>query len=430
MSFLSKKPVTGGGECPLLMAALSEHEKQQAVAMGRYFTPREAAVLLGIRPGVARSLWGNPTMSVVITRRAAWMAEIAQWCPPDWLPDREDVNGWRGFRNAVEVMAEMHLLQESGPRAFSAPERADVGKVLSAFIRRAGREWTGFLSGNPEFRMQAVDTTHELAFDMLAVLLSKGVLRDNDIVGYDELLGMAASMLHHSRHPAAVARVVGLHHGRLVPEPGGGSRKSTVGWSSLIKGEVWNSPCGGSIHELLNRQELQDEGAALSHCVGGYASTCVSGHGRIMSVRNSDGKRLSTLLVRMHGRERGLVVGQHSAEKNRTPSKEAHAIVREFMLQANRADIVNMNFMVSGSSHRSERNNETFSRTALKHARIILGANWKDPDILQARQERWRAIMDLPPDPLQAIAEHFRRWPWPHNNSPFGCVIRELTGKL
>lgn len=53
------------------------------------------------------------------------------------------------------------------------------------------------------------------------------------------------------------------------------------------------------MHELCNASELQDEGEAMDHCVGGFADTCKYTPVRIFSIRiKKTGRRVATLAIK------------------------------------------------------------------------------------------------------------------------------------
>lgn len=78
--------------------------------------------------------------------------------------------------------------------------------------------------------------------------------------------------------------------------------------------------------ELTTATQLAGEGTALGHCVGNYASACLSGRSRILSVRGEDGLPISTVEINQKGR-----VVQHCAKHNTTPPREAAELVQHFL---------------------------------------------------------------------------------------------------
>lgn len=54
---------------------------------------------------------------------------------------------------------------------------------------------------------------------------------------------------------------------------------------------------GYTIEHLLTGRELSDEGKRLQHCVGGYASACMTGTSHIFSIRDAQGNSVSTFEI-------------------------------------------------------------------------------------------------------------------------------------
>jgi len=76
---------------------------------------------------------------------------------------------------------------------------------------------------------------------------------------------------------------------------------------------------GWEVTVLTSVQELEEEGAALKHCVGGsdYSLRCQEGKTHLISIRDPEGNRVST------GELSNRLEGQHRAEYNKTPPEEA-----------------------------------------------------------------------------------------------------------
>ena len=420
---------SAGDECPLLFGLLPPPCRARAADLGRAFTPAVAAGMLGVRPAAARALWGNPTGAVLRggvpwhPRWAGWMLEAAECCPPDWLPARGDTEGWRVFRNAAAAMADDGVLPGRPPAdslsgaggrvppgygPMDAPGRAAVRAILSRMIRRAGRGWAASYRPVLHARTEAADTVRELAADLLAALLAAGRMRPRDGVRMADAAALAGSVLHHPRHPDAVRRAVERHHGRFAPmgvpaAPGPPSK-----WPPLLAGRSWSGPDGMHAEEIGTAGGLAEEGAAMEHCVRSYAWVCALGRGRILSVRTAAGTRVSTALL---GRDLGgsVVLTQHSGFRNRPPPAAARAavaaLIEDCRARPGACD------PLDGEAG------------AAKLVSACLGAGWRDPATLAGRWERWRAVLDIPPDPVEALLAHRARWPWPLRASPFSAAL-------
>tara|TARA_R110002126_G_scaffold3263_2_gene18600 strand:- start:23963 stop:26110 length:2148 start_codon:yes stop_codon:yes gene_type:complete len=97
---------------------------------------------------------------------------------------------------------------------------------------------------------------------------------------------------------------------------------SDLSWPELIPETV--APNGVKIAALTSKPELEDEGTAMAHCVGGYASNCIlqGAHILHLSISDSDGTPHNATLqlseVNQGGRTT-LSITQNRAESNRPP---------------------------------------------------------------------------------------------------------------
>jgi hypothetical protein len=100
----------------------------------------------------------------------------------------------------------------------------------------------------------------------------------------------------------------------------------TDGWSPMFLNDIM-TPQGLRVVCLYSESQLKEEGAALEHCVGGYANTCRNG-GHILSLRryNDDGSftRVSTVEIERipHGEKR-FNVRQNYGRHNKFPGQPA-----------------------------------------------------------------------------------------------------------
>jgi hypothetical protein len=98
---------------------------------------------------------------------------------------------------------------------------------------------------------------------------------------------------------------------------------SGLSWPALIPETT--APNGVSITALTTKAELEDEGTAMDHCVGGYASSCISHGAHIfhLTITESDGEQKNaTLQLReaKQGDKMQVSITQNRAEWNRTPA--------------------------------------------------------------------------------------------------------------
>lgn len=108
------------------------------------------------------------------------------------------------------------------------------------------------------------------------------------------------------------------------------------------------------VRELLTPWELREEGAAMGHCVGGYASAIRSGRSRILRVRGSktDKRTWSTVEIAREssrgappskhgGSLKRWTVVQHKGRFNDTPSRENEALLRYLLAASRRSPVAN-----------------------------------------------------------------------------------------
>lgn len=78
--------------------------------------------------------------------------------------------------------------------------------------------------------------------------------------------------------------------------------------------------------ELLSSRELQDEGMAMRHCVGGYDGRCVAGASAIVSLRQGENRRLTIEIA-----PRVLKIVQARGERNRSETREEATVIRAWL---------------------------------------------------------------------------------------------------
>ena len=89
---------------------------------------------------------------------------------------------------------------------------------------------------------------------------------------------------------------------------------------------------GRRLVPLSSAAELAAEGAALRHCVGGYAGKCIAGESVIVSVRTADGSRSSTAELVLARDGPGARLVQHKALLNAPPVPEDAAAVASLLV--------------------------------------------------------------------------------------------------
>ncbi len=89
-----------------------------------------------------------------------------------------------------------------------------------------------------------------------------------------------------------------------------------------------------TVCSLTNTAQLQLEGARLNHCVSVYVRSCMYGNSHIVSIRDADGKSLSTAEIFIDSDEEGKLmpsVVQHQAQSNLEPIRECKAALSAAM---------------------------------------------------------------------------------------------------
>ena len=101
-------------------------------------------------------------------------------------------------------------------------------------------------------------------------------------------------------------------------------------WAAQGWALSWRDAAGAawSVRELTNEAELAAEGAAQRHCVGLYASACVSGRSAVFQLLREE-DRAATIEVQLPERQ----VVQARSRFNAAPSPEAMAALRHWAAQ-------------------------------------------------------------------------------------------------
>jgi hypothetical protein len=119
-------------------------------------------------------------------------------------------------------------------------------------------------------------------------------------VSDDDILATAFADLAFPRSIKRLRRmVVGLHQvGARRGQEEAASRDTALSWPPLFHGPV-SLPGHEAVAFVLSDSEaLLEEGDSMDHCVARHASRCVQGWDHILSVRDRDGERLSTVHMR------------------------------------------------------------------------------------------------------------------------------------
>ena len=96
-------------------------------------------------------------------------------------------------------------------------------------------------------------------------------------------------------------------------------------WDYLDERRAWN-PSAWHFRELLDDNQLLEEGRTMRHCVGSYASECASGYTTIWSLTRSDYEHQCRreLTIEVNPKNRRIV--QAKGIRNSRPTVEARRI--------------------------------------------------------------------------------------------------------
>lgn len=99
---------------------------------------------------------------------------------------------------------------------------------------------------------------------------------------------------------------------------------------------------GFQLVSLNSAAQLKEEGTRLNHCVGSYASDCINGKIRIVSIRNREGGPLSTIEMQLDRDSQHITIKQHRGKNNTEPTALEKKALTYFLDQVKRApEIIN-----------------------------------------------------------------------------------------
>ncbi len=137
------------------------------------------------------------------------------------------------------------------------------------------------------------------------------------------------------RHSLDWHKTLGIAAG--TGEVGGSYNYAWPPWFAQVK-----AANGVIIEPLCSSAALQEEGARMHHCAGGYDRECMTGRTQIFSLRTAKGKRLSTLQLSMRGIRPGVyrfTDEQNLAAYNGRPPPEAQAAAKELLAALNKGNL-------------------------------------------------------------------------------------------
>lgn len=112
-------------------------------------------------------------------------------------------------------------------------------------------------------------------------------------------------------------------------------------WPGLIE-EPMTLENGIVIHPLTTSAELEEESKYMKHCVWSYTKNCLEDNYHIFSLRQENGKRVSTLSLRdtfNDQNKRHMIHNQNRGVKNATPSDQAKQAAEMLLKMVNKGEI-------------------------------------------------------------------------------------------
>lgn len=167
-------------------------------------------------------------------------------------------------------------------------------------------------------------------------------------------------------------------------------------WPALLKEPVQLTDEIRAI--VLNHSHaLHQEGSNLGHCVAGYANRCYQGNAHIVSLRDKEGRSLSTLEIVQSGGTHWRIV-QHRAYANSMPSPELLEIEPQLLKHIKEhADLAALEKWKQAVQH-SRRMGSTSQTFDMNRLRLLSQALGKDrllrlfiePAVLQAAEQQYK----------------------------------------
>jgi len=104
-------------------------------------------------------------------------------------------------------------------------------------------------------------------------------------------------------------------------------------WHPLFEDEYFETKNGLRLYPLTSTEQLREEGRMMKHCVGSYSSRCFKDNYHIFSIRDQDGKRISTLTVQEYfeASKRSVKVAINLTYNDASAPKEARKAAEDFV---------------------------------------------------------------------------------------------------
>lgn len=263
-----------------------------------------------------------------------------------WVKNNKSLKTWHGefsWEDLVKATVKpqtTEILKSKYGAMGDIPEIAfqDPGDaIIKEAIGKYKRDTSDIDDMKSDIRKRLIQPMCLVAMEKQGVKVSDGDVLSSvmDRVGQQLYAGMSpsdqikASTYWHSPHVDVQQRF-----NSAVLNAGGGYRE----WEPLFEGEYWEAKNGVRFYPLVNAEALSNEGRVMKHCVGSYASSCMTRNYHIMSLTDKEGKRLSTLTVQdyFEGDKRQIRHSQNRSVSNAAPSQKAKDATEEFIETVNK----------------------------------------------------------------------------------------------
>lgn len=283
----------------LRMLRMPKAEIEAIAAMGEFKLLRPAIDLLDVRfdrpkAEVDREVMARLGISQAAIRRIpAWLepdgtlVRALRNFPLDWLPDEDDRKAWTAMDWTARLLGEMGASDAEFPGLVASCKGDWVG-----FIARCSRAAHGN-DASQDYRSfsLAIMNAADVRAEFQALLLD---LVDEDEGMADRIEDLGHEALTDGRSLPAILESSRIWHDRFKsPAP------KSVTWPPLLP--RWtHRGTGIRVVPLSSSTELDEEGAAMRHCVGGeaFALDCLRNLTRILSLRRGE-ERVSTAEIQL-----------------------------------------------------------------------------------------------------------------------------------
>lgn len=224
-------------------------------------------------------------------------ADFMKRMGPDWQEAAKTCNSHAGLRGITDMR--------------NGLVRHAVEPTINRELKRLATA-AGFDTSAKDWLSQYRDTGEMAAQSASSDLITHAKKTISKL--YTLAQGFETSDAWHDRLPATNAAIHKIKSGEDLLE---------VEWGKAFPD--FTAPNGHTVVMLKSEAELRHEGESMNHCVGGYAGECTD-KTIIFSIRNKQGKQVSTLQLDQDIDNRGEVVFhqvQHYGAYDSAPSKGA-----------------------------------------------------------------------------------------------------------